>query len=172
MAGAFDATLKQLLDVCAPDWVTWLAPLVGLPASVVATPLDVDLSTVQPVADKVFRLQAPTTGLLHLEAQSSWDGEFHNRLLLYNVLLEGRYGGPVHTIALLLRREAMTSDLTGAVVRHDATGREYLRFRYATVRVWELLADTLLKGKLGATPPGASDRRRGVSLAETGEPIR
>src|SRR5262249_21921114 len=120
--------------------------------SVVATPLDVDLSTVQPVADKVFQLQPPATGLLHLEAQSSWDGEFHNRLLLYNVLLHGRYGGPGHTIALLLRRGAVTSDLTGAVVRHDATGQEYLRFRYTTVRVWELAADTLMTGKLGATP--------------------
>jgi predicted transposase YdaD len=152
MAGTFDATLKQLLDACAPDWVTWLAPLVGLPASVAADPLDVDLSTVQPVADKVFRLRSPATGLLHLEAQSSWDGEFPNRLLLYNVLLHGRYGGPVHTVALLLRREAMTSDLTGTVVRHDTAGTEYLRFRYTAVRVWELAADTLLKGKLGASP--------------------
>src|SRR5690349_5214240 len=98
MAGAFDATLKQLLDACAPDWVAWLAPLVGLPVGVAADPLDVDLSTVQPVADKVFRLRAPATGLLHLEAQSSWDGGFANRLLLYNVLLEDRYGGPVHTV--------------------------------------------------------------------------
>jgi hypothetical protein len=84
--------------------------------------------------------------------QSSWDGEFHNRLLLYNVLLHGRYGGPVHTVALLLRREVNTADLTGAVVRQDAVGREYLRFRYTTVRVWELAAESLLKGKLGATP--------------------
>jgi predicted transposase YdaD len=152
MAGAFDATMKQLLDACAPDWVAWLAPLVGLPKSVAVEPLDVDLSTVQPVADKVFRLQPPATGLLHLEAQSSWDGEFPARLLLYNVLLESRYGGPVHTVALLLRREALTSDLTGEVVRYDDARREYLRFRYTAVRVWELDADTLLKGKLGAAP--------------------
>ncbi len=152
MAGAFDATLKQLLDACAPDWVAWLAPLVGLPATVAAEPLDVDLSTVQPVADKVFRLQSPTSGLLHLEAQSSWDGGFHDRLLLYNVLLEDRYSGPVHTVALLLRREAVTSDLTGALVRTDAAGREYLRFRYTVVRAWELAADALLGGGLGATP--------------------
>jgi predicted transposase YdaD len=152
VAGAFDATLKQLLDACAPDWVAWVAPLCGLPATVGATPLDVDLSTVQPVADKVFRLQAPASGLLHLEAQSSWDGDFPSRLLLYNVLLEDRYGGPVHTAALLLRREASSPGLTGAVVRHDANGREYLRFAYTLVRVWELPADVLLAGGLGATP--------------------
>jgi hypothetical protein len=152
MAGAFDATLKHLLDVYAPDWVALLAPLVGLPTSVAADPLDVDLSTVQPVADKVFRLRGSATGLLHIEAQASWDGEFHNRLLLYNVLLHGRYGGPVHTIALLLRREAVTSELTGELTRRDASGRDYLRFRYTAVRVWELAVDALLKGKLGATP--------------------
>lgn len=152
MAGAFDATLKQLLDACAPDWVAWLAPLVGLSASVAAEPLDVDLSTVQPVADKVFRLREPVSGLLHLEVQSSWDGGFAGRLLLYNVLLEERYGGPVHTVALLLRREAVSSDLTGAVVRNDAAGNEYLRFRYTLVRAWELAADALLAGGLGATP--------------------
>lgn len=63
MAGAFDAALKQLLDARAPDGVAWLAPLVGLP---------------------------PEAGLLHLEAQSSWDGEFPARLLLYNVSLASR----------------------------------------------------------------------------------
>ena len=84
MAGSFDATLKQLLDACAPDWVGWLAPLVGLPTSVMADALDADLSTVQPTADKVFQLRPPASGLLHLEPQSSWDGGFPDRLLLYN----------------------------------------------------------------------------------------
>jgi predicted transposase YdaD len=152
MAGAFDGTMKQLLDACAVDWVAWLAPLVGLPANVSAEPLDVELSTVQPVADKVFQLGAPASGLLHLEPQSAHDLTFPDRLLLYNVLLEHRYGGPVHTVALLLRRAAQAPALTGALARTDATGAEYLRFRYTVVRVWELKADELLAGGLGATP--------------------
>lgn len=152
MAGAFDGTMKQLLDACAADWVAWLAPLVGLPADVPAEPLDVELSTVQPVADKVFQLGAPASGLLHIEPQANWDGEFAGRLLLYNVLLEHRYGGPVHTVALLLRRAASAPDLTGALARTDATGAEYLRFRYTVVRVWEQSADALLAGGLGAAP--------------------
>ncbi len=152
MAGAFDATLKQLLDVCAPDWVSFLAPLVGLPASVVAEPLDADLSTVQPVADKVFRLRSPTTGLMHIEPQSSWDGTFPARLLKYNVMLEDRYAGPVYTVALLLRREADSPDLSGIISRVFADDREYLRFHYATVRVWQLKADQLLAAGLGMTP--------------------
>lgn len=151
MAGAFDATMKQLLDACAPDWVTWLAPLVGLPATVAVESLDAELSTVQPVADKVFRLQPPAEGLLHIEAQSSWDGGFSDRMLLYNVLLHERYGGPVHTIALLLRRDA-AGGVTGTVSRAGTDGREYLRFGYTAVRVWELPADQLLAGGLGTTP--------------------
>lgn len=135
-----------------PDWVQWIAPLIGLPASVVADPLDPELSTVQPVADKVFRLREPDAGLLHLEPQSSWDGSLPDRILLYNVLLESRYGGPVHSVALLLRRQANTSDLTGSLVRRFADGREYLRFAYSVVRVWELSAESLLAGGLGAAP--------------------
>jgi hypothetical protein len=34
MAGAFDATLKHLVDAFAADWVGLLAPLIGLPATV------------------------------------------------------------------------------------------------------------------------------------------
>jgi hypothetical protein len=152
MAGAFDATLKQLLDACAADWVGLIAPLVGLPPSVGVDPLDPDLSTVQPAVDKVFRLRPPSAGLLHIEPQSSWDGTFPTRLLKYNVLLEDRYGGPVYTAALLLRREAAAPSLTGEVTRTFPDGREYLRFHHAVVRVWELQADLLLAAGLGATP--------------------
>jgi predicted transposase YdaD len=152
MAGPFDATLKQLVDAFAADWVAHLAPLVGLPPATAVEPLDADLSTVQPAVDKVFRLRPPAAGLLHLEPQSSWDGELPSRLLLYNVLLEHRYGGPVYTVALLLRRDANSPQLTGALSRTFPTGAEYLRFAYTVVRLWELPADRLLAGGLGAAP--------------------
>lgn len=152
MAGPFDATMKQLLDAFAADWVRVLAPRVGLPSTVGVEPLDPDLSTVQPAADKVFRLLPPAAGLLHLEPQSSWDGDLPSRLLLYNVLLEYRYGGPVYTVALLLRREASSPQLTGTVVRSFPDGPEYHRFAYFVVRVWELPADVLLTTGLGTTP--------------------
>lgn len=152
MAGAFDATLKQLLDVCAPDWVGLLAPLVGLPPTVATDPLDPDLSSIQATVDKVFRLRPPHAGILHFEPQSSWDGEFPARLLKYSVLLEDRHGGPVYTLALLLRREADSPHLNGTLSRAFPGGRAYLRFDYAVVRVWELHADELLVSGLGVTP--------------------
>ena len=51
MAKPFDATLKQLLDLFAVDWIDWLAPTLGLPAHVEVEPIDVELSTVQFSAD-------------------------------------------------------------------------------------------------------------------------
>lgn len=152
MSKPFDATLKQLLDEFAVDWVGWLAPRVGLPADVGVEPLDVDLSTVQLSADKVFRLRPPAEGLLHIEPQASWDGGFADRLHLYNALLHDRYGGPVYTVALLLRREANSPALTGTLARTYPDGREYLRFAYEVIRVWELPAEPLLSGGLGALP--------------------
>ncbi|MBX9581172.1 MAG: DUF4351 domain-containing protein [Gemmataceae bacterium] len=151
MPGPYDAAIKQLLDTRGPDWVGWLAPLVGLPAGVTADPLDPDLSVVQPAADKVFRLRPPATGLLHLEVQSSRDETLPGRLLLYNVLLGSRYDGPVRTVVLLLRREARPG-LTGVVTRADETGHVYHRFEYRTVPVWEQRADDLLAGGLGLAP--------------------
>lgn len=152
MAGPFDATMKQLMDAFAADWVGVLAPWVGLPPTVGVEPLDPELSTVQPAADKVFRLLPPAAGLLHLESQSSWDGDLPSRLLLYNVLLEYRYGGPVYTLALLLRPEANSPQFSGTLIRSFTGGAEYLRFGYAVVRVWELSADALLTTGLGTTP--------------------
>ena len=35
MAKPFDATLKQLLDLFAVDWIDWLALKLGLPSTVV-----------------------------------------------------------------------------------------------------------------------------------------
>ncbi len=152
MAKPFDATLEQLLDLFAVDWIEWLAPELGLPAGIGVDALDVDLSTVQVAADRVFRLRPPAEGLLHIEPQASWDGALPDRLLLYNALLHDRYGGPVYSVAILLRPEANASRLTGTLARHFADGTEYHRFHYRVIRVWELHPDALLAGGLGALP--------------------
>ncbi|MDB5313291.1 MAG: hypothetical protein JWO38_7493 [Gemmataceae bacterium] len=152
MPGPFDATLKELVDRFAADWVEILAPLIGLPSATAVDPLDTDLSTVQPAVDKVFRLRPPATGLLHLEHQASWDGGFPDRLVLYSVLLEHRHGGPVYTVVILLRREASSPGLSGVVSRTFPDGAEYLRFAYTTVRLWELPAGQLMAGGIGLAP--------------------
>ncbi len=148
----YDITLKHLLDAFAADWIGALAPRIGLPPGVGVEPLDADLSTVQVMADKVFRLRHPDLGLLHLEPQASHDLELPDRLLVYNSLLHRRHGGPVQSVVLLLRREADSPALTGTLRRVRSNGREYLRFDYDVIRVWQLSADSLLGGPIGALP--------------------
>ena len=152
MAKTFDVTLKQLVDAYAADWLAWLGPRLGLPPGTVFEPLDADLSTVSPQADKLFRLAGPASGLVHLEFQTSWEDRLADRILLYNVLAEHRHGGPVRSVLLLLRREANSPALTGTLRRTSADGQVYLEFRYAAVRVWELSAEELLAGPLGTLP--------------------
>ncbi len=152
MAKTFDAILKQILDEFTPDWGVWLAPQFGLPAGPLVA-IDPDLSTVQAAPDKVFRLPEGA-GLLHLEVQSSWDGDLADRMLLYNVLLQHRHGDPVYSAVILLRPEVNARNLTGVVSRVRPDGHVYHRFEYAVVRVWEQSADALLAGGLGTAPLG------------------
>lgn len=152
MAKPFDATLKRLIDDYAPDWAAWLARWFGLPAGPLV-PVDSDLSTVQPAADKVFRLPGDA-GLLHLEVQASWDGELPNRMLLYNALLFHREAVPVRSVAILLRRDANATAVDGRVSRRWPDGQEYHWFRYEVIRLWDLPAADLLAGGIGTAPLG------------------
>ncbi|QEL16014.1 Rpn family recombination-promoting nuclease/putative transposase [Limnoglobus roseus] len=152
MAKPFDATLKRMLDDYAADWAAWLAARFGLPVGPLV-PVESDLSTIQPAADKVFRLPGDA-GLLHLEVQSSWDGELPDRMLLYNALLYHRERVPVRSVAILLRREANATAITGEVSRSWTDGQPYHWFRYEVIRLWEQPADQLLAGGIGTAPLG------------------
>ncbi len=147
----FDSTLKDLLNVFAVDWADWIGPRIGLSAKIEVEPLDVDLSTVQLSADKVFRLKAPAEGILHIEPQASRDADFPGRLLQYSALLDTRYDGPVYTVALLLR-PAAAPGVTGIVSRKRNNGFEYLRFEYFVIKVWELHIEPLMASGIGALP--------------------
>ena len=151
MSAPFDTTLKELVDEFGADWVGWLAPALNLPAGVRATPFRAELSTVQLLADRVFRLDPPHLGLLHIEPQANWDGDLLQRLHEYNVLLH-RHAEHVHTVLLLLRREANRPVFDGELFRHHADGSESNWFKYLVVRVWELSADELLAGDIGTLP--------------------
>ena len=103
----YDATLKHLIDTFSPEWTPLLCERCCLPTDCQANPLDGDLSIASNQADKLFRLSGNSRGLLHLELETSWaGGEALDNLLLYNVLAEHRYGGPVYSVMLLLRRQA------------------------------------------------------------------
>jgi hypothetical protein len=125
---------------------------VGLPPDCGANPLDADLSIISYQADKLFQLHGSASGLLHLEMETSWAGDVPDDLLLYNVLAHHRYGGPVYTVLLLLRREAWSPELTGVLRRLRADGSLNHEFRYTPVRLWELPCEPLMSGPLGTMP--------------------
>lgn len=75
-------------------------------------------------------------------------------MLEYNVFLHRRERVPVRSVALLLRRDANASAVTGQLIRRLVDGSLVLHFEYAVVRVWELPADELLSAGLGLAPLG------------------
>ena len=152
MSEQFDATMKQLLDQYAIDWIEWLAPHVGLPADAEVEPFQTDLSSIKATADKVFRLKEPLEGFLHIEPQTYFERELPKRLHFYASQILYKHGGPVYSFALLLRPEANSPAITGLFEDRYDDGTVYLHFRYVPIRVWELSAETLLNGPLGSAP--------------------
>jgi predicted transposase YdaD len=104
----FDATLKELVQTYAADWLAVLDQAPSGPIEIL-TP---DLSTLTAFTDIVLR-----TGdsLMHLDFQSGPDPSLPRRVLLYNVLLHDAYDLPVHSIVILLRPRADRGDLTGTL---------------------------------------------------------
>jgi predicted transposase YdaD len=153
MAKPFDSTLKQLIDRYCADWSEFMCVLAGLPAGTRAQPLDADLGSISPEADKLFRVEPPGDGVVHVELQAGWSGDQPQKLHVYNTLAAYRYGGPVRSLLVLLRPEANARALTGVYTCADEAG-EYLRFRYRVIRLWELPSGPLLEGPLGLLPLG------------------
>ncbi len=147
MAKPFDATTKHLLEAHPSDWLAY----VGLPLAEVVS-IESNLSTVTAEADKVFLVKAENPWLVHLEIQSSYDGDLGGRTLRYNVLLEERERLPVQSIIVLLRADADGKHMTGRVQRQLPDGQRYLDFQYNVIRAWEKSADSVLEGGLGTLP--------------------
>jgi predicted transposase YdaD len=148
MPKPFDATLKELIEAYPRDWLAQL----GLSSLAPVDVIDADLSTVTTQADKVLRVHDVVPWLFHLELQASRDPHLSGRLHRYNVLLHYRHGLPVHTVLVLLRREADDPSLTGMVRVQPPHGRSSLEFRYEVVRLWQRPVETILEGGVGTLP--------------------
>jgi hypothetical protein len=148
MPHPFDASTKYLVQTRLADWL----PLVGPATSARVEVIDADLATVTAAADRVLRVHDDPPWLLHLELQSSRDPDLSANLHLYNALLERRYGPPVRTAVVLLRRSADDTALSGELTRGFPGEPSYLVFRYRVVRVWQMPPETFLTGGLGLLP--------------------
>ncbi len=69
MPGPFDTTTKYLVQTYPRDWLGRF----GLASSARLELLDADLATVNPLADKIIRVDEPAPWLAHLEFQSTYD---------------------------------------------------------------------------------------------------
>ena len=113
--------------------------------------LDTDLATTVQ-ADRLFRVNGPRPAVVHLELESSGHLGRPPGLLRYNVLAHFATRLPVHSVILLLRSGANSTDLTGEFELNGADGRPYLVFRYQVVRLWQEGVEPLLNAGRGLAP--------------------
>jgi hypothetical protein len=149
MSASYDPTLKTLVETSPADWL----PLLGLPRKRV-TIEDTDLATVVSGAvDKVLRVHAQPEYLLHLDFQSGHDSAIlPRRLRLYNGVLDYRHDRLVLSVAVVLRPEADSPQLTGSFERAFPGQTPIALLRYRVIRVWQLPVDQLLVGGVGTLP--------------------
>lgn len=145
MPKPFDATLKELVTSFPVDWLTQL----GVPVTAPPEVLTADLSTVSAAADTLIKVGDL---IVHIDLESGPDDSLARRMLLYNVLAHHHTGLPVHTIAVLLRPNAVGAGPPGGVDYAPRPNRAELRFRFETVRAWELPMEELLKAGVGLLP--------------------
>jgi hypothetical protein len=145
MSKPFDATLKELVRSYPIDWLTQL----GIPITAQPEVLDADLSTVSAAADTLIKVGDL---VVHIDLESGPDNSLARRMLLYNVLAHHHTGLPVHSVVVLLRPKAVGSGPAEGVEYAPRPGRGELRFRFETVRAWELQADELLRAGVGFLP--------------------
>jgi len=145
MSKPFDATLKELVTAHPVDWLTQL----GVPITAPPEVLSADLSTVSAAADTLLKVGDL---IVHIDLESGPDDSLARRMLLYNVLAHHHTGLPVRSIVVLLRAKAVGSGPLDVVEYAPVPGTSELRFRFETVKAWELPAEEMLKAGIGFLP--------------------
>jgi predicted transposase YdaD len=166
LAKPFDAITRTLLRAHPDDWLALFGLGRGLPVRVV----DSDLSTITAEADKVLQVDGPAPCLIHVEVQSSYDPSLPRRLFRYNALLDLRHELPVHSVAVLLWRDADGPAIDGVLRRENRFRPDPIVFPYQVVRVWEQPVDELAASS-GTFPLVALAARSEEELRRVATPI-
>lgn len=161
----FDATLKEFFQKQPTSLLLELAG--GVP---VVEFLNVELAAVQERRLNLVMLLADDS-LLHLELQSSNDGDMGLRMLEYYALLWRRYRKPVRQVVLYVGTPAMTME------RAFLMDSVPFRFELRDIREWraDLLLSSSLFGDqvlaiLGGTEDPHASVRRGLERIEQMDP--
>ena len=148
MAKPFDAAGKELLQLKPAA----LLQYIGVPVSGAVTLIETDFSTVTAQVDSVLHIDDQSPYLVHIELQANRDSDLPRRLRRYNGMIDLRHKLPVASAVILLRPEADHKDITGVYHVDMPYGFHVDTFYYYVVRAWELSAESLLAGDLGALP--------------------
>jgi len=148
MSKNYDAGLKVLLETHLDDWLALVPRKPHGPVRII----DSDVATVTAATDKVLRIDDPVPWILHVELQSGRDPSLEWRVPWYNAILEYKHRCLVHSLVVLLTKNAETPGLSGEWLRGFAGEAPYRYLRYQVVRVRELHAEELAKGGWGMFP--------------------
>lgn len=146
MSLPFDATVKEILAPQPEDFV----PAFGLPRTLPAVRLNVDLSTLSAATDVAIGFGDPLQEIADLNFQSGPDADVARRCHLYSAALNFRFGVPVRTILILLRPKADAAGIDGKLAY--ASGNSGVEFRYDVVRMWQQPVEKFLHGGVSLLP--------------------
>lgn len=139
---SYDSGAKSLIDIDPIAWVRFFC-LPGERAEAVDSDLTTSLTS-----DRLFRIVTPGEQdyLLHVEFQVSYDSRLCHRALAYHVAAGYKYGLPVITVVVLMRRTADGP----AIVDRFRFGA--VQFDMQIVRIWEHSPNEILQGPQSIMP--------------------
>ncbi len=146
--GKLDIALKHSLSTWPGDWARFL----GVPEGVAVEAVDVDLSAISQMADKLLKVSAEKPFLIHVEPQSYPDDELDLRMLQYNATAARRERLPVQSVAVLLHKGALSSQNTGGFRTEETIPGCRVEFTYRMIKVWELPPEVFLRSGVGVLP--------------------
>ena len=135
----YDNGVKRLLDLCAQDFLDWLAP-----GAVFTGRRSEAFQSLAIEADAIHEMQRDDQlELAHLEIQSTADANIEQRLLEYNILAFRRYQCFVNSYVIFLREGG--ENLKPPLVRKRTDGCEGLRFLYEVIIMRHLTPEQVLE---------------------------
>ena len=90
--------------------------------------------------------------MVHLECQTGPDADLYLNILARNVLLYRHFRVPLHSVVLLLRRQARHPTLTGMVRYEGTPGQGKMDFSYEIIELWERPVEELLTSDVSLLP--------------------
>ncbi|MBE3566263.1 MAG: hypothetical protein IMW90_11100 [Thermogemmatispora sp.] len=165
MVSSWDLSLKRLFSLAAQDLITFVLP----GASHVQQASGEFVLAIDPPLTELGALYADALStctlagkplLIHLEFQSRADPSMPQRLLMYNILADRRFGYPVLSCVIYLRRCGVPTTPYQRFLPDDSPVHE---FYFRIVKLWELSAQALLARQLPGLLPLLPLSREGHS---------